>query len=70
VYRREGEAGNAHDHEKELAVVNGGADSTDGLEIVSTPLGARFPRGLMIAMNSDAHNFLVYDWRDVMLSAR
>lgn len=66
VYRREGEAANAHDHKSQLAVINGGADSTDGLEVVSMPLGARFPRGLMIAMNSKDRNFLVYDWRDVM----
>ncbi len=60
VYRREGS-----DHRELLKVVRGGADSTDGLEITSAPLGPRFPRGAMVAMNSSGLNFLVYDWADV-----
>ena len=65
VYRREGAAGRPHDHSELLKVVAGGADSTDGLEITSAALGPRFPYGLMVAMNSKAHNFLVYRWEDV-----
>jgi 3-phytase len=65
VYPREGAAGNPHDHSREVAVVRGGADSTDGLEISSSPLGPGLPHGVMIAMNSGPRNFLVFRWQDV-----
>ncbi len=65
IYRREGAPGNPHDHSEVLKVVRGGADSTDGLEVLSTPLGSRFPNGLLVAMNSASKNFLLFDWRDV-----
>ena len=65
VFRREGEPGRPHDHTRELKVVRGGADSTDGLEVTSRHLGPRFPAGLMVAMNSSGKNFLVYRWEDV-----
>jgi 3-phytase len=65
VYAREGAAGNPHDHSRDIAVLRGGADSTDGLEIFSGPLGPRLPHGAMIAMNSTARNFLVFRWEDV-----
>ena len=65
VYRREGEPGRPHDHSTLLKTLRGGADSTDGLEISSRPLGPRFPTGLMAAMNSRGRNFLVYRWNDV-----
>lgn len=65
LYRREGELGRPHDHQREVGVVRGGADETDGLEVVSAPLGPQFPRGLMAAMNSGPKNFLVFDWRKV-----
>ena len=65
VYRREGEPGRPHDHEKPLKIVRGGADSTDGLEITSRPLGPAFPAGIMVAMNSAGKNFLVFRWEDV-----
>ena len=65
VYPREGAAGNPHDHSKEIAVIRGGADATDGLEISSAPLGPSLPQGLMIAMNSKPQNFLVFKWEDV-----
>ena len=35
IYPREGAPGNPHDHSREIAVVRGGADATDGLEISS-----------------------------------
>ena len=66
VYRREGESGGPHDHSTLVKIVRGGADSTDGLEITSRPLGPKFPRGLMVAMNSAGRNFLLYSWDDVM----
>jgi 3-phytase len=65
LYRREGEPGRPHDHSRLVKVVRGGADSTDGLEVTSRPLGAMFPDGLMVAMNSSGRNFLLYRWEDV-----
>lgn len=65
IFKREGESGRPHDHSRRLKVVRGGADSTDGLEITSAPLGPRLPFGLMVAMNSKDRNFLLYRWEDV-----
>jgi 3-phytase len=65
IYPREGERGRPHDHSRVVKVVEGGADSTDGLEVSSRRLGPAFPAGLMVAMNSSGRNFLVYRWEDV-----
>jgi hypothetical protein len=62
LYRREGEPGRPHDHSRIVLRFSGGADATDGLEVTSTPLGLEFPAGLLVAMNSRAKNFLMYDW--------
>lgn len=64
VYRREGEPGNPHDHTRELKIVRGGADETDGLEVTASAVGKRFPNGLVIAMNSRGRNFYIYRWED------
>jgi 3-phytase len=66
IYKRQGEPGRPHDHNTLIKIVRGGADSTDGLEITSATLGPKFPRGLMVAMNSSGRNFLLYRWDDVM----
>ena len=70
VYPREGAPGNAHDHSRELAVLRGGADATDGIEISSRRLGGGLPHGVLIAMNSAARNFLVFRWQDVAAAAQ
>ncbi|MCX6599782.1 MAG: phytase [Acidobacteria bacterium] len=49
-----------------LLTFKGGADTTDGVEVTSTPLGPRFPAGLFVAMNSAPKNFLFYDMRDIL----
>ena len=64
VFRREGTKQNKHDHGEVLKVVAGGADSTDGLEVSSASLGAAFPEGIVMAMNSRGKNFLFYAWED------
>lgn len=64
-FRREGLPGNPHDHSKRLAVIRGGADNTDGLEVMAESLGPAFPNGLMVAMNSSGRNFLFYRWADI-----
>ena len=62
LYPRDGAPGNPHDHSREVIVVRGGADATDGLEISARGLGPGLADGVMIAMNSSARNFLVYHW--------
>jgi 3-phytase len=65
LFPREGAAGNPHDHSREIAVVRGGADSTDGIDVTSSPLGPGLPHGMLIAMNSSSRNFLIFRWQDV-----
>jgi 3-phytase len=65
VYRREGEPGNPHDHSTIIASFTGGADGTDGLDVLSTPLGPDFPDGMLVAMNSASRNFLLFRWSDI-----
>jgi 3-phytase len=65
VYTREGTAENRHDHSRELAVLRGGVDATDGLEISSRALGPGLPHGLMVAMNSAPRNFVIFRWQDL-----
>ena len=68
IYRREGGPGGPHDHAQMIKCVRGGADSTDGIEAVSAPLGPQFPNGLLVVMNSGPKNFLIYRWEDVASS--
>ncbi len=65
LYRREGTAADPNDHSEVVAVIEGGADSTDGIEAVSRPLGRSFPRGLLAVMNSAGKNFFLYNWADI-----
>lgn len=65
LYRREGRAADAHDHSEVVAVIEGGADSTDGIEAVARPLGKGFPRGMLAAMNSAGKNFFFYNWAGI-----
>ncbi|MBC8104840.1 MAG: phytase [Cytophagales bacterium] len=64
-FRREGEPGNPHEH-RVLGGVRGGADETDGAEMVATPLGPDFPSGLFVVMNSGPKNFLLFRAGDVL----
>jgi 3-phytase len=45
-----------------VAVWRGSSQSTDGIDAVARPMGPRFPRGFLVAMNSAAHNFHLYAW--------
>lgn len=65
VYRREGEPGKPHDHSREIVVVRGGADATDGLDISWRSLGPTLPYGVMVAMNSKPRNFLIFPWESI-----
>jgi 3-phytase len=70
VYPREGTPGNPHDHSREIVVVRGGADATDGIEISSGALGPGLPHGAFVAMNSGPRNFLVFRWQDVAAAVK
>jgi 3-phytase len=73
VYRREGDnafVGLFHI----VADPDGGIDGvseTDGLDVVSAPLGARFPAGLLVVQDGrnlaprERQNFKYVSWRDV-----
>jgi 3-phytase len=65
IYPREGAPGNPHDHSREIAVVRGRADSTDGIEISSRSLGPGLAHGAMVAMNGSSRNFLVFRWENI-----
>jgi 3-phytase len=64
LFSRHGIAKNPHDPSKALRIVAGGADETDGIEVVSERVGSQFPKGLVVVMNSKGRNFLVYRWED------
>lgn len=66
VFRREGREGRPHDHDPAVAVIPTMADSTDGLELTTTPIGERFPAGLLVMMSSRERAFQLYDLRDVV----
>lgn len=70
VYAREGTPGNPHDHSREIVVVRGGADATDGIEISSSALGPGLPHGAFVAMNSGPRNFLMFRWQDVAAAVK
>jgi len=68
IYRREGAPGRPHDHSELVKTVRGGADSTDGIEVTSAPLGPQFSTGLLVVMNSGPRNFLLFRWEDVAIA--
>lgn len=40
-------------------------DDTDGIEIFAKPMGPKFPKGIMVAMNSKDRNFAIFDLRAI-----
>ncbi len=65
IYPRAGIPGKPHDHGKAIKIVQGGANGTDGIEVVSASLGPKFPNGILVAMNSPGRNFFIFDWRTI-----
>jgi 3-phytase len=63
VFRREGDPGRPHAHSA-IAVIPVSARDTDGLEVTSTPLGAAFPRGLLVLMSAD-RTFHYFRWEEI-----
>jgi 3-phytase len=66
LYPRAGEPGQPHQHDRRIASFSANATVTDGIEVISTPLGPEFPRGMMVAMNEAGRNFVLLDWRRVL----
>lgn len=65
IYPRNGGARRPHDHDPAVAVIRTSADSTDGLDIVTSGLRGDFAGGLLVMMNSRDRNFHLYRWTDV-----
>jgi 3-phytase len=63
LFPREGSAGDPHRHPS-IATIPVTALETDGVEVTSTPLGPRFPAGVVVMMSTN-RTFHLYDWRDV-----
>ena len=68
IYPRSGSARGPHDQPL-LAAIPTGADSTDGLDVTSTPMPG-FPGGMLAMMNSTPRNFLLYQWTAVAARLR
>lgn len=47
---------------KPVGFFEAGLDDTDGIEVVSAPLGSKFPKGMFVGMNSQSKNFGVVNW--------
>jgi 3-phytase len=63
IYRREGEPGRSHQHQL-VKTVMVKANNSDGSEVTSAALNAKFPVGLFVAM-SDEGTFHFYSWKDI-----
>ena len=59
VFPREGSS------HPELAAIPTSSDATDGIEVLSTPLGKAFPKGIVAMMNSKGKNFFLFPWEKV-----
>ncbi|RYG86998.1 phytase [bacterium] len=45
---------------------HGNVDETDGIEVCALPLGPRYPRGIMVAMDSTPKRFAIFDWGQIL----
>jgi len=61
IYPREGDAGQPNQYTR-LAEVPVSAIECDGAEAISMPVGAKFPKGMLVAM-SNGMVFHYYDWQ-------
>lgn len=53
-----------------IAVVESGADETDGLDACAQPMGRAFPAGVIVAMNSKERNFWLYSAAELRAKLR
>ncbi len=67
VYRREGDNGNAHEHNLLMTLDTIGSHETDGLEATHHGIHDRFPHGFIVKHDSPGRQFKLYSWYDLML---
>lgn len=65
VYRREGENGDPHQQRMMATIQDANAVLGEGLEVISLPLGAAFPHGMLAWHDQAGKNFRLYGWEDV-----
>ena len=58
------------DPSKLLKVISGGGDTGAWLDVSNANLGKDFARGMMVAMNGAARNYLVFRWADIVETAK
>lgn len=63
IFKREGEPGNSHQHER-VKIVKVSTIESDGSDVTSVALSKLFPKGLFVAM-SDNQTFQFYSWQDI-----
>lgn len=63
IYPREGDAGNPNQYTR-IAEVPVSAIECDGAEVISMPIGTKFPKGMLVAM-SNGIVFHYYDWQQI-----
>ncbi|MEO6149796.1 MAG: phytase, partial [Mucilaginibacter sp.] len=63
VYKREGSSANHNEHTLVASIPFSTLES-DGSDVTNVNLGAKFPKGLFVAM-SNGKVFHYYDWRDI-----
>lgn len=64
IFKREGEASNAHDH-KLVKIVKVAAHKSDGSEVTNVPVNTQFQKGLFVTM-SEGKVFHYYKWEDII----
>lgn len=64
IFTREGTRDNPHDHQL-VRIVKVSAQSSDGSEVIATPVNNNFPRGMFVAMSNDK-TFHLYSWDDII----
>ena len=63
IFKREGEPGNPHNHQR-VKIVNVSTIDSDGSDVSNVPFNDRFPSGMFVAMSSDK-TFQIYSWQDI-----
>ncbi|MFN9578270.1 MAG: phytase [Gemmatimonadota bacterium] len=63
LFPRDGMPGTPHQHPS-VVTIPVSAEDPDGVEVTSTPLGPRFPNGMVVLMSTN-RTFHFYDWRDI-----
>jgi 3-phytase len=63
IFKREGEPGNPHQHQR-VKIVRLSTHNSDGSDVTNASLNSVFPLGLFVSM-SDNKTFQLYSWADI-----